>query len=273
MVPTARAVLHYPVTASFRADTQLWLDVATGNYSTAERQALDALLGGLDADGILLFDRLFLLHFGDNAADSLRCIVSRQSATSVGATPPTFVRRQGWQGNTTTGQIDTNWAPSTGVNFTQNDASMGCLVRRVSTATTSLRFLMGCMNSGNVTNATLGVGTNNTTTFNRLNSTGTESQVSSTVVPTDDSYCSISRAISTAATSRRGATELATTVNSTGRSSITLFLLARSNNGGGDGRGNHQLAMAHAGAAQSTAQNADFRGRMDTFNTAIGYVS
>jgi len=272
MLPTVRAIFHYPTIASFRADTQAWLDVATGNYSTAERQALDALLGGFAADGILSFDRLYLLHFGDNAPDSLRCVVSRQNAASEGATPPTFVRRQGWQGNTTTGLINTNWAPLDGINFTQDNASMGCLVRRISTATTSLRFLMGCVNAGNVTNTSIGVATNNTTTLNRLNSNGTDSQVSSTVVPTDNSYCSISRASSAGITSRRGATELESTVSSAGRSSVTFLLLARSNNGALTGQGNHQLSMAHIGAAQSTAQNASFRSRMDTFNTAIGYV-
>ena len=271
MLPTVRSILHYPVTASFRADTQAWLDVATGNYSTAERQALDALLGGLATDGILSFDRLFLLHFGDNAADSLRCIVSRQSATSSGATPPVFTRRQGWRGNTTTGFINTNWAPSTGVNFTQNNASIGCYLRENSTAPNTFRSLMGCVNASNVNGCSLNIQSGNVDTGFRLNLTGTINQVASTVVPAAGSYSSISRASSSEMIGRRDSTELAIASTSSGLCTLNMFLVARNSNGTRDGQGNHQMAMAHAGAAQTTAQNARFRSRMDTFHTAIGF--
>jgi len=270
MVPTARSILHYPITASYRADTAAWIAAATGSYSTAEIQALDALLGGFATDGILSFDRLFLLQFGDNAADSLRCIVSLQSATTS-ATSPTFVRRQGWEGGVSR-FINTNWAPDTGVNFLQDNASMGCYVRRASTATTALRFLMGAGNTANTFNAAIGVLANNTSTANRLNDNGTASQASSTVLPIDNSYVSTSRGASTVTTSRRNSVELNTTTNSAGRQSFTLYLLGRNRNGTLDGNSNHELSMAHMGAAQTTAQNASFRSRMDTFNTAIGFI-
>jgi len=272
MLPTARSILHYPTTPSFRADTQAWLDVATGNYSTAERQALDALLGGLDADGILLLDRLFLLHFGDNAADSLRCVVSRQSATSTGGTPATFTRRQGWRGNTsTTGFLDTNWAPSTGVNLSVNNAAIGCYLRENAANLNSFRVLMGCVQGSAVNNCTLGVQSGNTETSLRLNVTGSPNQPASTVVPTPGSYSSVSRASISEMIGRRDSTELAIAVASSGLCSASMYLLARNNNGVRDGAGTHQIAMAHAGGAQTTAQNASFRSRMNTFHTAIGF--
>ena len=270
MLPTVRSILHYPTTPSFRADTQAWLGVATGNYSTAERQALDALLGGLAADGILSFDRLYLLQFGDNEADSLRCVVSLGSASTEGSTPPTFVRRQGWQGNTVNGSINTGWAPSSGVNFQQSSCSVGCYVRRVSTVTSTLRFLLGCSGGSSSFIVSIGVGVNNTDTLYRVNS-GLNTQNLSTVVPTDSSYCSINRSTGTVAIARKDSIELNTNVNSTGRTTTPLRLLARTVGLSIDGRANHELAMAHAGAAQTTAQNTSFRSRMDTFHTAIGF--
>jgi len=271
MLPTVRSILHYPITASYRADTNAWIAAATGSYSTAEIQALDALLGGLATDGILSFDRLYLLQFGDNEADSLRCIVSLQSATSSGATPPVFTRRQGWRGNTTTGFINTNWAPSTGVNFTINNASFGCYLRENSTATNTFRTLMGCVNASNANNTIISVQSNNVDTGFRLNLTGTLNQVASTVVPAAGSYSSISRASSSEMIGRRDSTELVIASTSSGRCTVSMYLLARNSNGTRDGQGNHQMAMAHTGAAQTTAQNASFRNRMDTFHTAIGF--
>jgi len=271
MLPTVRSIFHYPTTPSYRADTQAWLDVATGNYSTAERQALDALLGGMDADGILAFDRLYLLHFGDNAADSLRCIVSLQSATSAGATPPTFTRRQGWRGNITTGFINTNWAPSTGVNLSVNNASIGGYLRENAGNLNSFRVLLGCVQSSAVNNCTLGVQSGNTETALRLNVTGSPNQPASTVVPTPGSYSSISRASSSEMIGRRDSTELAIAVASSGLCNLSMYLLARNNNGTRDGGGTHQIAMAHMGGAQTTSQNASFRSRMNTFHTAIGF--
>jgi len=271
MLPTARSILHYPTTPNFRADTQAWLDVATGNYSTAERQALDALLGGLDADGILLLDRLFLLHFGDDEADSLRCVVSRQSATKAGATPPTFVRRQGWQGNTSTGFIDTNWAPISGVNFLQDSASIGCYARRVSTAV-ALRFLLGAQNASNANSAVIGILANGTDSLYRLNS-GTLNQTATSIrINSDNTYYSTNRTSASESVSRKDSAELSATSASTGRTVNNIYLLARNLNGTRDGQANHQMSMAHAGAAQTTAQNASFRSRVDTFNTAIGFV-
>jgi len=272
MLPTVRAVLHYPITASYRADTQAWLDVATGNYSTAERQALDALLGGFATDGILSFDRLWALQFGDNEADSLRCIVSRQSATKAGATPPTFVRRQGWQGNTSTGFINTNWAPSTGVNFLQDSSSAGCHVRRVSTVTGILRMLLGVQNASNQNCINVGILDNNTVTFYRVNSSTVSQDNASIRINSDNTYYSVSRANSTDTVCRKDSTEFASAAATTGRSVLNAYLLARNLNGSVSGQANHQMSMAHFGAAQTTAQNANFRSRMDTFNTAIGYV-
>ena len=272
MLPTVRAVLHYPITASYRADTQAWLDAATGNYSTAERQALDALLGGFATDGILSFDRLWLLQFGDNEADSLRCIVSLTLATKVSGTPATFTRRQGWRGATsTTGFLNTNWAPSTGVNLTVNNASIGCYLRENASNLNSFRVLMGCVQGSAVNNSTLGVQSNNTDTAFRLNVTGSPNQVASTVVPSAGSYSSVSRASSSEVVGRRDSTELVFASTSSGLCSLNMYLLARNNNGTRDGQGTHQLALAHMGAAQTTAQNASFRSRMDTFHTAIGF--
>jgi len=270
MLPTARSILHYPTTPSFRADTQAWLDVATGNYSTAERQALDALLGGFATDGILFFDRLYLLQFGDNAADSLRCIVSRQSATSAGATPPVFTRRQGWLGNLTTGFINTNWAPSSGVNFQLDNCSIGCYVRRVTTATTGFRALMGGQNSTTQI-VLLGQIAGTTESVHRLNSS-TISQISAPLIPIDNSYVSISRALSTIAICRRDDVEVSSDRISTSLGTAALTLLARNNNGTRDGFANNGVSLAHMGAAQTTAQNASFRSRVNTFNTAIGFV-
>ena len=271
MLPAARSILHYPTTPSFRADTQAWLDVATGNYSTAERQALDALLGGFATDGILSFDRLWLLQFGDNAADSLRCILSLQSATSAGADPPVFTRRQGWRGNTTTAFINTNWAPATGVNLTLNNACIGFYLRQNVTNLLTFRVLMGCNDASNTNNCTLGIQANNTDTSFRLNNAGFANQNSSTVVPTAGSYGSASRSNSSNVICRRDSTELNFASASTGLCSRNMFLLARNLVGIRDGQGDHQLAMAHAGAAQTTAQNASFRSRMNTFHTAIGF--
>jgi len=272
MLPTVRSILHYPITASYRADTNAWIAAATGSYSTAEIQALDALLGGLDADGILLLDRLFLLHFGDNEADSLRCVVSRQSATKAGATPPTFVRRQGWQGNTSTGFINTNWAPSTGVNFLQDSGSIGCHVRRVSTVTGILRMLLGVQNGSNLNCSIVGILDNNTTVFYRMNS-GTVNQTAAAIrINSDNTYYSVSRVNSANMVCRKDSAEVASAAATTGRSVLNAYLLARNLDGSVSGQANHQMSMAHFGAAQTTAQNANFRSRMDTFNTAIGYV-
>jgi len=272
MLPTARSILHYPTTPSFRADTQAWLDVATGNYSTAERQALDALLGGFATDGILSFDRLYLLQFGDNEADSLRCIVSRTLATKAGATPPTFVRRQGWQGNTSTGFINTNWAPSTGVNFLQDSSSIGCHVRRVSTVTGILRMLLGVQSASNLNCSIVGILDNNTTVSYRMNSGSVNQTAAAIRINSDNTYYSVSRVNSADMVCRKDSAEVASSAATTGRSVLNAYLLARNLDGSTNGGANHQMSMAHFGAAQTTAQNANFRSRMDTFNTAIGYV-
>jgi hypothetical protein len=41
---------------------------------------------------------------------------------------PTFTTNEGFKSNGTTSYVDTNWAPSDGVNFTQDDASYFCYI-------------------------------------------------------------------------------------------------------------------------------------------------
>ncbi len=123
-----------PASASF-----LPLTGAGGAGQCAEASTFLARTSGLDATHISAyralicqlvansfwsrFDTLYVLSTADATTAGLNLVSTSYTLTPVSS--PTFTADRGYAGNGSSSYINTGWAPSAGVNFTQNDASLG----------------------------------------------------------------------------------------------------------------------------------------------------
>lgn len=99
---------------------------------TPARQAqINTLITALKAGGVWTkLDTLYLIAAHDAQAARLNWKGNATyDITAVSA--PTFTTDRGYAGNGTSSYLDTNWAFSAGVNFTQDDASFGIWSRTI----------------------------------------------------------------------------------------------------------------------------------------------
>ena len=269
MLPTVRAILHYPTTASYRADTNAWIAAATGSYSTADIQALDALLGGLATDSLLSkMDRIWHSGFGDNSADSLRDFIGRHVATAVN--DPSFARRQGFTGNGTNSYVNTNYIPSNGANWGLDSATGLVFVRNH--VYVGARRVFGVNNASNANQTTLGYEGATQNYFGRVNNAASSSSTNPQasllagwggVTRTDSTRVNLLRTDSYVVGS--------ITTTSTGVATIAMFVGAANNNGTAERWVSSQISSIAFGSGFTPADYTNWQARFATFHTAIGF--
>lgn len=270
MMPIARAASHKPAAAgggSIRSDTQAWLNAASGSYSSAEQAALDNLLAGLDTDALLSkLDRLWHTGFGDVSGDAYRCLKTRNTATPVNS--PTFTRRQGVAGNGTSSYLNSNYIPSAAGNQWALNSSTGIVYVRSLVSSPSGRFFGG----NTTTNDQSGLLYNSgeTRVFSRMNNVSSSGLNAPNRSPETGYMAAI----------RNSAADLDLRVNNlfstvavasntiTGRS---LFIGARNNNNTAADFNASQISLVAFGSGFSSIDWDNFRSRLNTFHTAIGF--
>lgn len=267
MLPALKVgTLRKPVGGGYTptdADAIAWLAASSGSYNDTEKQALNTLFSGIKTDALWRFDRLWLYHFADNVSDSLRCFATRQNASIVNA--PVFTRRQGWKGSP--GYINTNWAPSNGVNYQLNNASMGCYVRQ--TVSTNGMSLFHVQSSAGHRAGIFRASDGNNSAF-RANSNALDLFPVANL-PGNNSFAMIGREASTGAVGRVNDTSFANSVASSDRPNISMFIHARNLNGTADLISDAQMSLFFAGGFFSATEWATLRNRFATFHTAIGF--
>jgi len=120
--------------ASVTSEYQAVLDRATAlgyaHPSAAQKTKQNALIAALKTAGIWTGLDVFYVYATDGDRNFAKLNwVSPSSYACTEVNTPTFTSNIGFNGNGTTSYLNSNWIPSTnGVNYTQNDASIGCYV-------------------------------------------------------------------------------------------------------------------------------------------------
>lgn len=265
-----RLTILYPNLGALRSDTNAWISAASGIYSDFERRALNDYLTNLAGDAILAkLDRLWLLQFGKNRADALRDIIALSEGTEVNS--PTFTAGEGFTGDTATDRyINTNFVPSSGINYTQNDASIWVFARTTPSTSASNRTPIGARISGSSQQSFL-LATSPTALGGRLN------QNSATSISLTNGYIGllgVSRSDSSVTTRINYASATGSTTSSA-PTDHPFFLLTLNGNGapaGSSFRWNGQLAAAGIGSNLDSSQWIALLANIDLFHASIQFV-
>lgn len=165
----------------------------------ARKDAINSLIGSLKNAG--LWSKLDVLQVFA-AADSQAAVLNWKNPatfTAAGVNTPTFTADRGYAGNGTTSYVDTTWAPTNGVNYTQDDATVFAWSR--TSGTNSNRW----MGSATDTSVLLLPRTAGSAFQYRINTTGSVTAIGS--VTDGSGLFAVSRSGATATQSyRNGAT-------------------------------------------------------------------
>ena len=147
-----RPVEEDPYCAAFRAVYDSW----TTKPSEAVATAMDTMVRALVDGGVwakLDCFELFAAHTND-AGESLKDWVNLSRTVAASSTPPTFTAYQGFLGVPASSTfINTGFIPSNGVQFAQNNNSIGIYNRTARAAGTSYNH--GCYNNTGTKGVTL----------------------------------------------------------------------------------------------------------------------
>ena len=161
----------------------------------------------------------------------------------------TFETDRGWQGNGTSGYLNTGWIPAThGVNYQQNGASAGGYVQENGTGSVIGGALSGGA-TGPILLALQGGG-------NRINTEFTGATGLTPAITAEGFYVIRRTASNAQQMLSNGAIDATNTATSSTRPAVALYLGARNNNGTADLFSQNRLALANVGAAMSEAQQA-----------------
>lgn len=127
---TARLKLRRP-TSGIDVATAAWVSAvvtAGGTVSGAQQANVDTLVKAYKAANVwTILDRVWLLAAANTQQANID-IVNLATWTTVGT--PTFSANVGYSGNSSTGQLNTNFTPSSaGGNYTQNSAHISAYVK------------------------------------------------------------------------------------------------------------------------------------------------
>lgn len=262
----AEATLRY----GWHSDVTAWLNAASGTYSTTDRVCLNGYVQMLVQAGLwTLLDREFLFQFGDNQADAMTCIKTRNTGIAVNS--PAWTRRQGFQGNGSSSYVSTGFAPSSGTNFTQNSANFGIYARTAnSIAANTYPCYWGAEDSSGDNGTVLYENNSTVNGGGRINSNNSTNFTSSVMVR-GTGYYAFNRSSSTDVQVYKDSQSASTTATSSGRTTRNIFIGASNNNGSPTNYSNIQASMCWAGASLSANDWALLRRCTDLFNAAIGF--
>jgi hypothetical protein len=257
------------------ADTTAWVNavIANGGTVSSGREALvNALISGLDTDGVWSqLDRLFLLA-AENATSALTDLKGLDLATAVNS--PTFTTDTGYSGNGTTSYINSNYNPATdATNFAQDSAHLG-VWNNTSRGDASTVEAGGGPGGGGGYSAEMEFRTPGSTNV-RINSVGATNpsgggfKIANTQiffvgnrVASPDSELYVDGA-TLASTNFGGTTSIAVPTGD-------IFICARNTGGGPDAYSSDQLSAVTLGGGLTSGDVADLYTHLRTYMTAVG---
>lgn len=224
---------------------------------------INTLVTSLKTAGVwTLLDELWIMAAHD--AQAARLGWKRyKNLTAVNS--PTFTTDRGYAGIAFSAYLNTNFVPSTdGVQFTQNDASLGVYSR---TDGYQSNFEAGVSDGTNRISIMLG---NTTSEVGRVQlNQSLNSEVGRLTTPTGLLVIRRTGAAANGAL-QNGVIVKTQNLASSGLPTKTLFIAAFNNNGSATGQNTRQFAAAFVGAAMSEAQQLSLYNAIQTYMTAVG---
>jgi hypothetical protein len=223
--------------------------------NAARQQLISDHIVQLKADGVwALLDTYYVMAAHHEQASRLNW-KSPGDFTLTANGGITFTTDRGWQGDGSTGYLDTGWIPAThGVNYALNNASFGAYIRTHSE--TNVRTIMGARDIASTISAKMAILFSTDSTIARVNTDTNVNQaaISSVLVGLNAGRRS---AVNSQNVVRNGAI-VATGTASSENIPIYAFYISATNNGVNPvGEfDNRPYASAFTGAAMTTAQHA-----------------
>lgn len=234
--------------------------------TSARRVLIDTCVKAMKTAGVwTLMDALWMFAAADSQAATINWVNPGGTAATP-TTSPTFTADRGFNGDGSTSYVNTNFIPSAGTNFTQNNAhfSNWDLTNRAADTTQS-----GVAQTGNGTisitpffTGSLFVSRLNDSAGNTVASAGSNghSLVSKTTGTTRNNF-------------RNGASlGSSTSAVSATRASIAIFIGGTNTNGTLTAGTTDQYAMASVGAGLTGTQITNFYNALQTYLHALGAV-
>lgn len=166
------------------------------------------------------------------------------SATAITlVNTPTWTQYQGWDFDGATQYANTNWAPSTGVNYTLNSASIFAYLRENTQSSVDI----GASNAGSTNNVSIWARFTDNRFYEACNDTGSASFVSNT---NSSGLVSLQRTASNNTNIiRNGVTLSSETDASTGRATVSVYAGALNSNGAAAAFSNRQSSVFGVGSS------------------------
>jgi hypothetical protein len=236
------------VTVGLDPDAVTLIAAMTTTPDAARQQLISDHIVALKADGVWSqLDIYYILAAHDTQASRLNWKSPGDFTLTANGTI-TFTVDRGWQGDGSTGYLNTGWIPAThGVNYALDDASFGVYSR---TDTDQSSEDGGCRDAANTNVLAVATKAANQA-FARINQDG--AAISGASVSSAGLFA-VRRASTAVTLLRNGGGLLSGTVVSTSRPNYSVFIGARNTAGVASLRTTRQYASAFTGAAMSEAQ-------------------
>jgi len=251
--------------AAFDPDAVALFAAMTTQPNAARKTLISDTIVALKAAGVWsLLDAVWFMAAHDSQASRLNW-KAPTSFTLAEQGTIAFTTDRGWQGNGTTGYLNTGWIPAThGVNYTLNDASFGVYSR---TDTDNATFDIGAVDAP-ATNMAFMQARNSGTFRPRAN----QNTVATTfAVPTSLGLSVARRVNSSQAQGVKNGILLGSGADSsTTMPSFSFFIAARNNGGSPESPTIRQYALAFTAAAMSEAQQLALYTTTQAYMTAVG---
>lgn len=252
--------------ASLDANYLLW-KAAVGAVGPAQETATNSLIVALKGHGLWSGqDRIWLLA-AENSTQALTDIKNLSVATNSSST---FTASQGYAGNATSSFINTGFAGTNGVNYTQNSASITAYVRTSRTTAADKAAVSSLDDASTGTASRLIPHGNGSVIVAEVNSTG----FPQTADTNAQGFYTVSRTGSTTTNVYKNSSS--TSIFSDATASVvlstTVFYVGAEHLSGGVDRffSDDQIAIVAFGAGLSGPNAAQFQTDINTYMTALG---
>jgi hypothetical protein len=255
--------------AAFDPDAVALFAAMTVQPNAARKTLISDTIVALKAAGVwTLLDAVWFMAAHDEQASRLNWKAPASFTLSEQGVI-TFTADRGWQGNGTTGYLDTGWTPSVhGVNYKLNDASFGAYMRQHSG--TNARTLMGARDLASGSSSRMSILLTVTSTIARVN-TGTNLNQASVGSIANGLNVARRSASNSQFVFRNGVSVATGSATSQGVPQFA-FYIAATNNGADavEEFDDRQFSFAYTGASMSEAQQLALYNNVQAYMTAVG---
>ena len=232
--------------------------------AVAENQ--DQMVRGMIADGDWQTKDIFYVTAAQSAADSLINWINpgTHDLTVVNLLAGAFTVNRGWTGNGVNGYLNTNYNPNTdGVNYLQDDASIGCYIR-----TNVLAENMYDIGTYDGANASFLKTNNNDRIYTAINDINLANFVAGNI--DSRGFYITSRLLAANFNVYKNKIVTNFVENSTGIPSFNFYIFSINNSGAPLTYSTKQVSAAFAGGGMTQVNVNNFTDRLETFLDSIG---